>query len=441
MCMVDARIWTAPRGLAYCGPAAMSPPPPDHQTSDSAPSCGKLHNPLIQPMLDAPHAFYARARREEPIFFSEAAGAWILTRHEDICAIARDVARFSSVGILDGGPGMPPEVIAELMRGFPPVRGIVDSDAPYHTRVRALANKALSLRRTAAFEPRIRAIAEQLIDGFVERGHVELVRAFALPLPGSFIVDLFGFPREDLALFSRWSDDWIGFASYSDAPLEKIVGHARGMVEFQHHLAAAIKDRQEHPRDDALSDLVSDDGGPPLSLGELVNTAVQIIFAGHETTAGLITAAAAALASDSALAAAARDDAALRDGVVEEAARTSSLVHSMFRYALADVELHGTTIRRGDRVQLVWISGNRDENQFADPQRFDATRKGPHIAFGHGPHYCLGAPLARLEARIAVETLLRRLPGLRLADDRPLEHVAGPTVRRIKALELAWDRG
>ena len=228
--MVDARIWTAPRGMAYCGPAAMSPPPPDHQTSDPAPSCGKLHNPLIQPMLDAPHAFYARARREEPIFFSEAAGAWIITRHEDICAIARDVARFSSVGILDGGPGMPPEVIAELMRGFPPVRGIVDSDAPYHTRVRALANKALSLRRTAAFEPRIRAIAEHLIDGFVERGHVELVRAFALPLPGSFIVDLFGFPREDLPLFTRWSDDWIGFASYSDAPLEKIVGHARGSV-------------------------------------------------------------------------------------------------------------------------------------------------------------------------------------------------------------------
>lgn len=392
-------------------------------------------------MLDAPHDFFARARREEPIFFSEALRAWIVTRHDDICTIARDTARFSSYGILDGGAGMPPEVVAELMRGFPPVPGIVDADAPYHTRVRALAGKALSLRRTAAFEPRIRAIADALIDGFVDHGRVELVRSFALPLPGAFIVDLLGFPREDLAQFTRWSDDWIGFASFSDAPLEKVVGHARGMVEFQHHLAAAIRDRQERPRDDALSDLVSDDGGPPLGLGELVNIVVQIIFAGHETTAGLITTAALALARDPALAAAARTDAAVRDGVVEESLRTSSIVHSMFRYAVADVEHAGVTIRRGDRVQLVWISGNHDESHFADPQRFDATRKTSHIAFGHGVHYCLGAPLARLEARIAVEALARRLPGLRLADDRPLAHVAGPTVRRLKALELAWDRG
>lgn len=400
--------------------------------------CGRQHNPLVQPMLDDPHAFYAQARRAEPVFYSEALAAWVVTRYDDVCAVARDVARFSSVGCLDGGP-MPPEVIAELMHGFPQVPSLVDADPPLHTRVRALAAKVLSLRRTTALEPRVRAIATELLDGFAARGRIDLVSAFAVPLPGNFIVDLLGFPREDLALFSRWSDDWIGFASFAGSSPAQLAGHARGIVEFQHHLAAAIRERQEHPRDDALSELVAGDGGPPLGMAELVNMVTQIIFAGHETTAGIITAAALQLARDPQLAVAARDSGTVREALIEEALRTSSVVHAMFRTALADVELGGAMIKRGDRVQLAWLSANHDETRFPDPLRFDTGRQSPHIAFGHGIHYCLGAVLARLEGRIAVELLAQRLPGLRLAPGSQLSHIAGPTVRRLRALDVVWD--
>lgn len=402
------------------------------------PSCGKQHDPLVQPMLDEPHTFFARARAEEPIFFSESLGAWVVTRFDDVCAVARDVARFSSVGNLDT-PGIPPAVLAELMKGFPPVPSLVDADPPLHTRVRGLATKALSLRRLSAFEPRLRAIAEALIDGFVDRGEAELVQAFAIPLPCNFIVELLGLPLADLQQFHRWSDDWIGILA-PHKPIDELVAHARGFVEFQHYLAAAISERQARPHDDALSDLVSGDGGPPLGLVELVNAVMQIIFAGHETSAGLITAAALELARDPALLAAARSDPATREALVEEALRMSSPVHAMFRVATEDVELRGVKIARGQRVQLAWISANHDEARFADPDRFDLHRTAAHVAFGHGIHHCIGAVLARLEGRIAVEALARRLPGLHLAPGQPLSHLAGVTVRRLRALSVAWDR-
>lgn len=407
------------------------------------PSCGAQHNPLVSPMLDDPHPLFARARRDEPVFFSEAMGAWVVTRHEDICAVARDVARFSSVGSVSAGPGMPPEVLAELMQGVPPVPTLVDSDPPLHTRIRGLANRALSLRRITAFEPVLRATAHRLVDAFVERGEVELVHAFALPLPGIFIVDLLGLPREDFAKFSRWSDDWIGLSSVTNKSLDQLVGHARGFVAFQRHIAAAIEERRQSPRDDTLSDLVvgAEALDPPLGLAELVNIALQIVFAGHETTAGLITALALELARDPELRAALAADPALREPAVEEALRLSSPINAMFRVATEDVALRGVQIKQGDRVQLAYVSGNRDDARFTAPDRFDLARTSPHLAFGHGVHYCIGAPLARLEGRVALEVLIERLPGLRLTPGQTLEHVPGVTVRRLRALSLAWDRG
>lgn len=401
--------------------------------------CGREHNPLLPPMLDDPHPFFARARREEPVFFSETFQAWVVTRFDDVCAVARDTARFSSVGCLDSGP-MPPAVLDVLMRGYPPLPSLVDADPPLHTRVRGLATRALSLRRINAFEPRLRAIADELIDAFAAAGRVELVHEFAVPLPGRFIAELLGLPREDLPQFSRWSDDWIGLLSQSHGKsLEELVGHARGFVEFQHYIAAAIAERQARPRDDALSDLAAGDGDEPLGMAEYVNLVMQIIFAGHETTAGLITVAALELARDPALFAAARDGQAAREALIEEALRMASPVHAMFRTALADVELGGVRIARGEKLQLAWISANRDEARFDDPHRFVAGRAATHVAFGHGIHHCIGAVLARLEGRVAVEVMTRRLPGLRLAPDQRLSHFAGATVRRLRALEVAWD--
>lgn len=404
-------------------------------------SCGREHAPLVPPMLDDPRPFYSRARREEPVFWSDSLGLWVVTRYEDICAVARDAARFSSVdSITPVSVPPPPEVMAELVKGFPPVPSLVTSDPPAHTHGRALVMKALSLRRLALFEPIIRDIAGGLLDRFVGEGRVELVGAFAIPLPGNFIVDLLGLPREDLPRVNRWTDD-SGAIYAGQAPAAELVPRARGFVEFQHYLARAIEERRASPRDDALSDIVTGAAAldTPLTMAELVNMLLQVLFAGYETTAGLITAAALELARDPALFAAVRADPGLCPQVVEEALRVASPIHAMYRTATEDVELGGVSIKRGERLQIAYISANHDETRFPDPDRFDIRRDASHLAFGHGIHFCIGAPLARLEGRIAVELLTQRLPGLRLVPGQRFPIFPSATARRLLALDVAWD--
>jgi cytochrome P450 len=410
-------------------------------TGRGASTCGREHFPLASPMLDDPRPFYARARREEPVFWSDSLSLWVVTRYDDVCAVAKDVVRFSSLdSITPGAVPPPPELLAELVKGFPLLPSLVDSDPPVHTRGRGLVTKALSLRRLAAFEPILRESAERLVAAFVAEGRVELVAAFAIALPGNFIVDLLGLPSEHLAQVKRWTTDSTEVFA-GQKPLSQLVEHARGFVAFQHYLAAAIEDRRASPRDDALSDIVSGAAAldPPFGIAELVNMLLQVLFAGYETTAGLIAAAALQLARDPELFAAARKDPAIIPSIVEEVLRVASPIHAMYRTANEDVELGGAHIRKGDRVQIAYISANHDERRFEEPLRFDIRRTTPHLTFGHGIHFCIGAPLARLEGRIALEVLTQRLPGLRLVPDQKLSYFPSATARRLESLELAWD--
>lgn len=393
-------------------------------------------------MLDDPRPFYARARREEPVFWSESLGLWVVTRYEDVCTVARDAARFSSLDSITPTPATvppPPELLAELVKGFPPLPSLVTTDPPMHTQQRALVTRALSLRRLAAFEPILRGIAEGLVDGFAAKGQVELVEAFAIALPGNFIVDLLGLPREDFARIDRWQYDSTEIFA-AQKPLEQLVEHARGFVAFQQYLAAAIEDRRQTPRDDALSDIVTGAAAldPPLGMPELINMILQVNFAGYETTAGLIAAAALELARDPELFAAARRDPSIIPSIVEEVLRLASPIHAMYRTANEDVELGGARIRKGDRVQIAYISANHDEQRFEDPLRLDIHRTTPHLAFGQGIHYCIGAPLARLEGRIALEVLTQRLPNLSLVPDQKLSYFPSATARRLESLEVTW---
>jgi len=394
-------------------------------------------------MLDDPRPFYERARREEPVFWSDALGLWVVTRYEDVCAVARDAARFSSLeSITPGAVAPPPELLAELIKGFPMLPSLVDSDPPIHTRGRTLVTKALSLRRLAAFEPILREIAERLVDGFESAGEVELVHAFAIALPGNFIVDLLGLPRADLDQVDRWTTNSSAIFA-GQKPLPELVEHARGFVAFQHYLAAAIEDRRKNPRDDALSDIVTGAAAlePPFGIAELVNMLLQVLFAGYETTAGLIAAATLELVKKPELLAEAKRDPSILPAIVEETLRVASPIHAMYRTANEDVELGGVKIRKGERLQIAYISANHDERRFEEPLRFDISRTTPHLAFGHGIHFCIGAPLARLEGRIALEVLLRRLPGLRLAPDQKLSYFPSATARRLESLRVVWDRG
>lgn len=405
-------------------------------------ACGREHFPLRSPMLDDPRPFYARARREEPVFWSESLGLWVVTRYEDVCAVARDAARFSSLDSITPTPATvppPPELLAELMKGFPQLPSLVTIDPPAHTHHRALVTRALSLRRLAAFEPILRELAEGLVDGFAADGRVELVEAFAIALPGNFIIDLLGLPREDLGQINRWQSDSTEIFA-GQKPLAQLVLHARGFVAFQHYLAAAIEDRRLRPRDDALSDIVTGAAAldPPLGMPELVNMVLQVNFAGYETTAGLIAAAALELARDPELFAAARRDPSIIPSIIEEVLRVASPIHAMYRTANEDVELGGAHIGKGDRVQIAYISANHDEQRFEEPLRFDIHRTTPHLAFGQGIHFCIGAPLARLEGRVALEVLTQRLPNLSLVPEQKLSYFPSATARRLEALEVTW---
>ncbi len=402
--------------------------------------CGRDHAPLSPPMLDDPRPFYASARREEPVFWSASLGLWVVTRYDDICAVAKDTARFSSMdSIMPSAAPPPPELLAVLMQGFPLLPSLVTSDPPAHTHQRALVTKALSLRRLTAFEPILRELAEGLIDGFVSKGRVEIVDAFAIALPGNFIVDLLGLPRADLAQVNHWTTASAEvFAGHK--PLDQLVGYAREFVAYQRYLAAAIEERRRSPRDDALSDIVTGALAldPPLGMPEMINMLLQVIFAGYETTAGLIAASALELGRDPALFVRAKEDPSVIPPIVEEVLRTASPIHAMYRTVNEDTEIGGVRIRKGERVQIAYISANHDEQRFEDPLRFDVGRATPHLAFGHGIHFCIGAPLARLEGRIAIEALTRRLPSLRLAPNQKLSYFPSATARRLEALVVEW---
>ncbi|WP_428267962.1 cytochrome P450 [Haliangium sp.] len=390
-------------------------------------------------MLDDPQPFYARARREEPIFWSETMAMWVVTRYEDVKAVARDSAHFSSINSFSPAPATPPpELLEVLQQGFPLLPSLVDADPPLHTRARAMVNEALALRRLGTFEPILRELANGLIDRFIDDGRVEFVSAFAIPLPGNFIVDLLGLPRADLERVNGWIGHSTAIFS-GRGTLSELIAHAHGYVELQRYLAATIEARQAEPRDDALSDIVraaADD--PSLGLAELVNMLLQLVFAGYETSAGMLTHAAVELARDPDLFAALRTDPTLGPQIIEETLRIASPIHSMYRTAIEDVEIGGVTIRAGERLQLAFISANYDDEHFVEPQRFELRRSCPHLAFGHGIHFCIGAPLARLEGRVALEVIAERFERLRLVPDQTFEYFPNATARRLEAVELEW---
>ncbi|NTX08357.1 cytochrome P450 [Myxococcus sp. CA040A] len=411
---------------------------------DSAASgLGSEYRPLDSPQLENPHPFLARARREEPVFFSPALGAWVVTRHADISAVVADTERFSSAeSITVGAATTPPEVVAALMDGYPLVPSLVDNDPPAHSRFRSLVSKAFTGRRLAEKEPFIRALVDELIDSFRKEGKADLFQRFAHPLSCSIIAEILGIPRADIHRFRRWSDELTTVLA-AHGPIEHQVACARGVVDFQRYLAAALEERKTSPRDDLMSDIVTGSQGmtPPMSMAELVSMLMQVHFAGHETTAGLIVGAVELLLEHPEQLRALREDPGLIAGAVEEAVRMTSPVHAMFRTALEAVELGGVSIPKGAHIRIVYASANRDEARFHEPERFDVRRPDikKHLAFGQGLHFCIGAPLARLEARLSLEALLRSLPGLRLVTGQTPGFLRSVTVRRHESLEVAWE--
>lgn len=361
-------------------------------------------------VLECPYPYYARLRTSAPVFRT-ARGYWLVTGYDECCAVLTDTARFS--GNLQRPPD--PELDAILATGYPEVPTLLAADPPDHAHYRGLVNKAFLPTRVAQMEGQIETIADDLIDQFINDGRVDIVEQFAVGVPLTVIADALGVDRADLARFKRWSDDIVAPRS-GLLTREELLAAAHSLVEFQHYMAERCLERRDDPRDDLLTDLVSarlDTGGragEPLTPNEAIGIIRQLLVAGNETTTTLIANVIALLIEQPSEMAAVLAEPPHLVAVIEESLRLDAPIQMLPKRAVEDVELGDEQIRAGDVLYVVYASANRDESRFACPAGFDADRANvrSHLAFGKGAHFCVGAALARNEARIAVSRLLAR---------------------------------
>lgn len=385
--------------------------------------------PLLAPESRLnPFPTYERMRREGGVARLGAQGPWGVYRYEDVRVVLGDNARFSSAAPGANGP-----------------QSLLQTDPPRHTQLRSLVSRAFSPRTVAQMERRIAGLAEDLLDVASERGTFDVVADLANPLPVMVIAEMLGVAPEDRDRFKHWSDVVVGS---SDAILDggqrlNRDQHERAWSEMIEYFSRTIEQRRAAPREDLISGLLGADvDGDRLSMPDILHFCWLLLVAGNETTTNLIgNAARCFMEEEGAPFARLRAEPDLLASAVEEVLRYRSPVQAMFRYARGPVELHGRHIDAGERL-VAWIgSANRDPNRFPDPEHFDMARSpNPHVAFGNGIHFCLGAPLARLEARIALAALILRQPpdGWHLAADAPpLEPVSGFILHGVRAMAMA----
>jgi cytochrome P450 len=378
-------------------------------------------NPFLPEVHEDPYPLYHRLRAEDPVHRS-ALGFWVLTRHADVLAIVRDPR-------MSRDPRRSERL--ELLRASAEVNDLLASeenapsmlfvDPPDHTRLRALVNKAFTPGAVARLRPRVEEIVAGLLDRVAGTGVMDVVEDLAYPLPVAVICELFGVPEADWEQFRAWSRELVRLLDplvAADA-LERALEARLGLRGY---LGGLIAERRADPSGDLLSALIAaEDEGSQLSEAELVSMCVLLLVAGHETTVNLIANGTLVLLRNPEALASLRADPALGGSAVEELLRYDSPVQFTSRHALADLEIGGRRVLAGETTVAVLGAANRDPAQFPDPDRLDLARHpNRHLAFGGGIHFCLGAPLARMEARIAISALLDRLPGLGLGDQPPV---------------------
>jgi cytochrome P450 len=406
-------------------------------------SCPIDFDPLSPEQRRDPYPVYADARERAPVFYAERYGFWVVTRHEDVLAVLKDDDTFSSRDALTSSHvELPPEVQAVLSEGWPEMPVIIDTDPPLHTRIRGLITRAFTPRRVAEMEPRVRAIAAELVDSFAHEGEADLVDRFAWPLPLRVVGELLGLPRGDLEQLHEWSTHWLRLKQ-PGATLEQQLEWARSTVELQRYFMARLDEREGGAGDDLTAALLraSEELDPPLPREAVLGVPLDLVVAGHVTVTRALGSGLLLLLSEPARAERLLADPRHVDAAVEEILRLESPAQGLFRTTTTEVELGGARLPAGARVMVHYGSANRDESVFGRADAYDPGRPGLHrqLAFGKGIHFCVGAPLARIELRIALPLLLERLPGLRLAAADGLEWEPIFFARGLSRLPVAWD--
>jgi cytochrome P450 len=393
--------------------------------------------------ISDPFPLYAQARAEEPIFFSAAIGYWVVSRYDDIKAIFRDYETFSSEVTQTPYKPRPAEVQQVLEAGgFSGGSGLSGRVPPDHTRLRRFINKAFTPRRVQQLEPFIRATAVRMIEAFARAGRADLVGQLAYELPALVIFRMLGIPDNDVPSVKAWASSRV-LLNFGDRPLDEQVEHALNLVKYWQYCEQLIAERFAHPTDDLPGELVRlyQAGDQSISKHEIVSLCYGQLTAGHETTTNLLGNGLKELLSHPEQWAALCSDASLIPGAVEELLRFGPPVFAWRRKVKRDAEVAGVRLPAGANVLLLLGSANRDAAAFAGAEQLDVRRENAkeHLAFGFGIHYCLGAPLARLEARIVLEELAGRLPGLRLAADQQFSFSPNTSFRGPAHVWAEWD--
>jgi cytochrome P450 family 142 subfamily A polypeptide 1 len=403
-------------------------PVPDHPT-----------NPAVR-LLDRffyldPHPGFRWMREHAPVYWDETAdgGLWGVSLYDDIMEVARQPELFCS------------------SRSSRPERNswtpsMINLDDPLHKRRRNLVNRGFTPRRVAAHEPMLRRLTNELIDAVSERGECDFVQDIARWIPMVVIGDMLGVAPEDRETLLRWSDELLGGGALAEIEDESELRARQGAVamEYWAYARKVVADRRERPRDDLISILVhAEIEGDRLSEDELLQESLLILIGGDETTRHVMTGGLLELIRHPSERAKLVADPAKIPTAVEEMLRWVSPIQNMNRTVTRDTVLRGQKLREGDRVLLLYPSGNRDAAVFRDPDRFDVLREpNRHVAFGgFGTHHCLGATLARLELRVLFEELLRRLPDVELATSDPLPMRPGNFIVGLEAMPVRFTPG
>jgi cytochrome P450 len=379
-----------------------------------------------------PYPTYRALRERSPVYWSEAWGLWVLTRYDDVLTVLRAPQPFSNAGrfarFLDGLPKELQVEVAPLRRHYS--EGMIQSDPPDHTRLRNLVRMAFTPRVIEGMRGRVASLVATLLDS-VESDSFDLVETLTYPLPVMVVSELLGVPVDDRDRFLTWSHNINGLQATGAVDPARARLAAKSMVEFEDYFRQLCAERRARPREDLISlMLAAQQDSDRLTDGELINMCVTFLVAGHETTKLLIGSAVQTLLHHTDQLEDLRRDPSLIPSAIEEVLRYESPIQKGWRLVASDTEVGGKAIRAGQLVFTMFGAANRDPAQFLEPERFDIRRSNNRqIAFGHGVHFCIGAPLARVEGPIAIDHLFRRFPKLGLLPGMEITqsiHFRGP---------------
>jgi len=410
-------------------------------TETSEPTEVSFLDPVVQ---DDPFAVYRALRERCPVYHEARTETYHVLGYDEVRTVLTDPPRFSNRRRRQAGTA-PAALVAHgralAERGWSRVDTLQRTDPPVHTRYRRMLARAFTPRRVAELEPRVRSLMEGLADGIAGRGECEFVADVALPLPGIVIAEQIGLDEQRYETFRRWADAMLALPNRPDLSVAEALEQAEIELEAQHHLAALFEARRREPTGDLISVLVhaNEEGEEPLAVGELQDLLHQLITGGYETTTSALTKGMWLLLRHPDQFALLREDEARLGGFIEEVLRFDSPVQGLWRSTACPVEIGGVELPEGATVMVRYGAANRDPDRFEDPDRFDIRRPDvrEHVAFGLGPHYCIGAALARMEMRVAFEVLLARFPVIELAAPVPTPaHGPSTFLRSMKELRL-----